>query len=125
MQISKSVARSMSKTYENGLANGLEGPESMQRALEALKDEFGRGICRPVCVKCGCELRPERNGVGLLIMADFGPYKLYDADKHKCPKCGVEIVAGLGANAISEHFEASFERLVQSYRDKAEVVEVR
>ncbi len=124
MHVSKSVVKSVLSTFQESILT-LDKEQSMRRALETLSNEFGRGVHRPVCVKCNLEMRPERNGVGLLVMASFGPYRLYDSDKHKCPECGVEIVAGLGANAISEHFKENFERLVQSYRDEAEVVCVK
>ena len=43
---------------------------------------------KPVCVKCERELKPERNGVGCLDMADFGPCAVWDSDLWKCPTCG-------------------------------------
>lgn len=80
---------------------------------------------RPVCVKCGVEMRPETNGVGLLDMADFGPYQIWDADKYKCPTCGYEIVVGFGQAAIAEHFEESFNQQVDYYRRRNLLVECR
>jgi len=68
---------------------------------------------RPVCVKCGVEMRPERNGVGILDMADYGPYQIWDADKYKCPECGYEIVVGFGCNAIAEHYQGHFSMAVE------------
>ena len=73
---------------------------------------------RPVCAKCEVEMRPEKNGVGVLDMAEFGPYKIWDADLYKCPKCGYEVIVGFAHFAIAEHHEANFESTVQSYRDK-------
>lgn len=80
---------------------------------------------RPVCVKCQVEMRPEKSGVGLLDMASYGPYKLWESDLYKCPKCGCEIITGFGDYAITEHYEPSFTRILQAYKDKGLVVENR
>ena len=56
---------------------------------------------KPVCVKCGLEMKPETNGVGVLDIADFGPYKIWDAHKWKCPGCKYEIVTGLWSRSNS------------------------
>ena len=71
---------------------------------------------RPVCVKCQTEMRPETNGVGLLDMASYGPYKVWDADLYKCPTCSYEIVVGFGTNAISHHTDKDFDRTLDHYR---------
>jgi hypothetical protein len=81
------------------------------------------GYHRPVCPKCHCELRPETNGVGILDMADWGPYELYDADLWKCPKCGIEVVGGFAFDPISQHFEEDFGRMVDSYRQRGLLIE--
>ena len=77
---------------------------------------------RPVCVKCEVEMRPEKNDVGVLDMADFGPYKLWSADKYKCPKCGYEIVVGFGDDRIAEHYEDSFERSIKWYEERGVLI---
>ena len=76
------------------------------------------GYHRPVCKKCNCELRPETNGVGLLDMADYGPYELYNADLWKCPKCGIEIVGGFAMEPISRHWESDFQATIARYESK-------
>ncbi len=80
------------------------------------------GYHRPVCAKCCCELRPETNGVGVLDMADYGPYELYDADLWKCPKCGLEVVGGFASGPISAHYESDFQRMVDVYEKKGLVI---
>jgi len=84
------------------------------------KKQVISGYHRPVCVKCKCELHPEKNGVGVLDMADEKPYELYDADLWKCPKCGMEVVGGFGYNPISAHYEEDFHAVMNGYlsRDK-------
>lgn len=81
------------------------------------------GYHRPVCVKCHCELRPEENGVGVLDMADYGPYELYDADLWKCPKCGLEVIGGFGEYPISEHYMDSFQKFVDGYKSRGKLIE--
>ena len=41
---------------------------------------------RRACAKCQVELHAVENGVYILEMADFGPYKLWNADKWGCPE---------------------------------------
>jgi len=54
----------------------------------------------PVCVRCSRDMRPEKNGVVMLEMASFGPYKLWESDKWKCPSCGFEILIGFPSQAF-------------------------
>jgi hypothetical protein len=78
---------------------------------------------RPVCVKCQVELRPEKNEVGCLDFASFGPYQLWDSDLWKCPKCGHEILTGFGQNPISIHHEENFTITVERWKEYRKVVE--
>jgi DNA-directed RNA polymerase subunit RPC12/RpoP len=80
---------------------------------------------KPVCVKCNREMRPEKNGVGCLDLADFGPYKIWDSDLWKCPGCGYEILVGFGQKAVAEHFQAHFEQVITGYRQAGALVESR
>ena len=82
------------------------------------KRVIGAGYHRPVCVKCNCELRPETNGVGVVDITDNGPYELWDADKWKCPKCGMEVIGGFGEKCISAHYEDDFPKMMKHYADK-------
>jgi hypothetical protein len=50
------------------------------------------------CVDCGIPFRCDRNGV-LVIFRDAGdgrPYKVYDADRWRCPACGTLVLSGYG-----------------------------
>jgi hypothetical protein len=76
------------------------------------------GFHRPVCVKCNCELRPETNGVGVWDRNKNGTSKLWDADKWKCPKCGVEIVVGFGYNPVACNCDEDFQKHIKFYDDK-------
>jgi len=80
----------------------------------------------PVCVKCKREMRPETNGVGVLDMANFGPCQVWDADKWKCPVCGIEIVVGFAQGPIARHHDKEFfERVVDGYRKCGLLIESR
>jgi hypothetical protein len=65
-------------------------------------------MAKLVCVACEIELMPEVNGTLVIETASFGPYKVWDADTWKCPKCGVEVVTGFGQRPLMEHFEDGF-----------------
>lgn len=101
--------------------------QAMDEAIGKVMSEIGRerGYHRPVCAACQLEMRPERIGVGLLDMAAFGPYHLWDADLYECPGCGHQIVAGFGDNPISRHFEDDFTRMMGIYNENSIVIESR
>ena len=50
-----------------------------------------------ICVKCKKEMFCSKNSVG----ADYGHGHVYPADRFKCKKCGVEILA-TNANPTSD-----------------------
>jgi len=69
-----------------------------------------------VCVKCEVELKVEHSGTKVveLFQRNTMPYKVWSADKWKCPKCGIEIIAGWGARPLMEHYEGD----IQAYIEK-------
>jgi len=87
------------------------------------KKQVISGYHRPVCMKCKCELHPEKNGIGVLDMAWFGPYELFDADMWKCPKCGLEVVGGFGYDSISAHYKPNFQETIALYKSRGLLVE--
>ncbi len=67
----------------------------------------------PVCVKCEVELRPEKNGFKVIDMFQHNTkaYKIWDADKWKCPKCGIEVVVGFGNKPLAiQHEGETFQK---------------
>src|SRR5262245_37605123 len=91
-------------------------------------------MLKPVCVKCQCFYRPEHNGHFFTEMMPNGyhsgspedrrgvkapdtwtPYKLWVGDLWQCPECGHQIVVGVIAGPVSEHFHPDFESLRKSY----------
>jgi hypothetical protein len=79
-------------------------------------------IHRPVCVKCETEMEPEKNGVGVLDHASFGPYKIWMADMWQCPVCKVQIVIGFGHGPLAEHYEEEFTSHVDTFRQPGELL---
>jgi len=126
--VTKSVARKALRTYKRELENDGKEVDCMRVALEELLEEVnrGNGYHRPVCAACQVEMHPERNGVGVLDMADYGPVNLWDADLWECPKCRHQIVSGFGGNPIARHYEGDrFEKLLKDYREHSIVIESR
>ena len=97
---------------------------TIERALREVNR--GRGYHRPVCAPCQVEMHPEKNGVGVLDMADYGPVNLWDADLWECPKCGHQIVSGFGNNPLHYHYEGeTFEKAIKDYEKNSIVIESR
>lgn len=61
-----------------------------------------------VCVACRVEMRPSENGVMVVEMASFGPYKMYEADMWQCPSCGWRGILGFAQEPFAEHFQPEF-----------------
>jgi len=124
--ITRSVSASALKVFNRERDNDGEDIACMQQTL---KETFGKlvkykGYHRPVCAPCQVEMEPERNGVGVVDYADFGPVNLWDADLWECPKCGHQIVTGFGGGPISRHYEEErFQRLIKTYEEQSMVIE--
>lgn len=74
------------------------------------------GYHRPVCRQCQCEMRPEKNGVGVLDLTESGgEYEVWDADLWKCPQCGIEVVGGFGHGPIARQFQEGFTAVLDEY----------
>jgi DNA-directed RNA polymerase subunit RPC12/RpoP len=64
---------------------------------------------KPVCVKCGKEMKIEKSGATALYYAfdPPEPYVVYGADLWECVKCGNQILNGFGREPIWQHFEGN------------------
>ncbi len=67
----------------------------------------------PICVICQVEYKPKKNGVNVELMANFGSFELYEADKVECPGCGHQIITGYGSQPISIHFEKDYKEVLK------------
>ena len=69
---------------------------------------------RPVCVKCRCEMRPEKNDFIVEEMADTEqPYRVWSTDKWRCPSCLTEIVIGFAKEPWSEHYKPDYPKIAE------------
>ena len=66
-----------------------------------------------VCLKCGREYTPFKNGVWVCEVADFGPYKIWNIDLVQCKTCENVIISGFGNNPIYYHDKDRFEHLLR------------
>lgn len=81
-----------------------------------------------VCAMCnklyepkGTEMRPKKNGVYVIEMAEFGPYKVWLSDLWECPKCGHQVIAGFGIEPVAEHFEEKFAKALETAKASTHV----
>jgi hypothetical protein len=70
-----------------------------------------------VCTLCSLQYKVEKQGVYVIEMASFGPYKIWMADLKECPKCHHRIVTGFGHNALSEHYQEGFTQTLKQAMD--------
>ena len=61
---------------------------------------------RPVCVKCGVVMAPEKNGVWFVSSDGYDdPYLAYRGDVYKCHECGTMIVSGFSREYVDLHVD--------------------
>lgn len=73
-----------------------------------------------VCVQCRTALRIETQGVVVIEMAVFGPYKVWNADLYKCAGCGAEMVTGFGQYPIrADHYAPDFAEWLETVKAQA------
>lgn len=69
-----------------------------------------------VCAECNEQMRPEKNGVYVIEMADFGPYKIWMADLWACPECTHEALVGFGLKPLAEHYQEGFKEMLKKVK---------
>jgi hypothetical protein len=67
-----------------------------------------------LCPECQVEFRLETNGVKVKETFQAGQqvYRIWDADLWRCPRCGIQVVAGFGNRPLAEHFEDNFKEVL-------------
>lgn len=79
---------------------------------------------KPVCVPCERFMRPKKNGFifmegwqgtepGKRDPESWKPYKLWAGDLWECPDCHAQTIVGVGARAITEHFNPEFNEIAR------------
>ena len=70
-----------------------------------------------VCAKCNRAMRPKKNGVSFVEMAQDRPYKLWMADLWECQDCGAQVLyTDSRQKPVGEHFEPEFEKKLADYK---------
>lgn len=64
---------------------------------------------RPVCVKCGIEMKRIKSGVVALTQFQNPPqpYQAFMADLFECPDCQNQVLSGYGDKPCWQHFEGT------------------
>jgi F0F1-type ATP synthase beta subunit len=79
-----------------------------------------------VCVPCGTFMRVAKNGVTVEEqMEDGSPYKLWDADKYKCPACGHEVMSGFGREPLAEHYQPTYQAHRAAFAAREPIIEAK
>lgn len=90
---------------------------------------------KPICVPCRRFYRVQRNGYrfieampkegrpepGLAEAERWTPYKLWVGDLWRCEGCGHELISGVGAGPIAEHYQPDFSEHVASAEARMQV----
>ncbi len=66
-----------------------------------------------VCPRCEVEMGLATSGVHVIEWAEFGPYRLWEADEWECSSCGLKIIAGF-ANSPLEHYMPCFQEALRA-----------
>lgn len=61
---------------------------------------------KPICVKCERELEKVRSGVKVVEMFQGNKeiYRVWNADKYRCPTCKIEAVIDFAGRPLAQHF---------------------
>jgi hypothetical protein len=72
-----------------------------------------------ICASCNRAMRPKKNGVPFVEMADDRPYKLWMADLWECQDCKATVLhVGEAQQPIAQHFEVDFKAKINHYQPK-------
>lgn len=79
---------------------------------------------KPICVKCQVEFKVEENGINVVEMFQKNKeiYKIWSADKWKCPPCDIEIVYGFGVLPLIQNGEDTKTYLQELINNHATII---
>jgi hypothetical protein len=75
---------------------------------------------RPICVKCKTYYRCKRNDFPFEVAWEGRPFSLHLGDLWECPRCGAEIIIGVGKAPIATRHDANWLKLRVSYEVQAQ-----
>ena len=70
-----------------------------------------------ICCKCLTAMHPAKNGVFVEVTTKDGygnttPYYKISSDRYKCPKCGIEVLAGFAEEPMAEHWQDNYDSIL-------------
>lgn len=69
-----------------------------------------------ICANCNRMMRPKKNGVEFIELAQDRPYRLWSSDMWECQDCGTTVLyASPLQRPIAESFQPDFVAKVRSY----------
>lgn len=77
----------------------------------------------PVCIPCKRQYKCDKVGVYFVESTGREPYRMWAADRYKCPGCGHEILHGFGNDAIIAKHQDDFEARVIVAKNLGTIVE--
>jgi len=82
---------------------------------------------RPVCVKCGEEMRCERNNHVVEQVGTHGDYRMTFGDRYGCATCKQQVVVGFGRPIDKYEDEQRYAALTDPYRGSEDhtVIDIR
>jgi len=66
-----------------------------------------------VCPECQSEYHVKEQGILVIEMASFGPYKVWEADLLECRGCNKTFVGGFAEQPLMEHYEKGFDEWLE------------
>lgn len=69
---------------------------------------------QPICVQCGRQMKCEKNGFKIEQFKDIEktePYRKFNADKYKCPECGIEIIIDVASEPLVDHLDKDYDEV--------------
>lgn len=63
-----------------------------------------------VCLECKVEMKPEATGLEVVETLEDGvtPYKIWNCDVKRCPRCGWSVYTGFGVGPTSQQGQDGF-----------------
>jgi len=74
-----------------------------------------------ICLKCNLAYITKKQGVTIEETADFGSYKLWEADLKECPKCKHQIVSGFANKSFVEHYQEGYKEALKKMKEVGNV----
>ena len=71
-----------------------------------------------ICLKCCVAYITKKQGIVVNELAEFGSYKLWEADLKECPVCHNQIISGFAQKNFSEHYQIGHKEQLEKAKEK-------